>query len=166
MISLQTVALSNLNMRVDILRPGTSFVVGLADSDCSAQILSMLLDKQSRHLRGTQPDLVEVNMDFFYACFGSAAKTRAFGWNGRALTSSAKVPRADRVNGEILTFGVEDEELYLKIPGKRFQASARLGDKVKFRERFYYGIAIVQGYDPPEATIELTPYCNANEKAR
>ena len=70
------------------------------------------------------------------------------------------------MNGEILTFGVEDKELYLKIPGKRFQASARLGDKVKFRERFYYGIAIMQGYDPPEATIELTPYCNANEKAR
>ena len=58
--------------------------------------------------------------------------------------------------------------LYLKIHGhaKDFEASAWRGGRVKFRERFYYGIAIVQGHDPPtDPTIVLTPYCNPSEKA-
>ncbi len=168
-ISSRVVPLSNLNLRVDVKRGlRTNLVVGLADSNCIAELAGMFFDRQNRHKRGTEPDLVEMDLDFFYICFASTARKKAFGWNGRSLSSSVRIPRLEDLNQKVLTFGVQGRNLYLKTQhhAKDFEASARLGDRVKFRERFYYGVAIVQGPDPPtDSTLVLAPYCNAREKA-
>ncbi len=162
LVSRQPVRLSNVNVRIEINRgdPTAALVLGLSDAENPAELMRLLLDKKDRQQRGPRPDIIDVDLNLYYVCFGTTSRKKCLGWNGRAITAGASSPRLATLDGAIVSFGVKGKRLVATSTNKTpFQLGGSLPRSAVVQSDCpHYAVVIAAGEDNPR--LAITPFLN------